>query len=278
MPVILGKHCGVLSQYGACMNHATVSLMGIPIAAVRPPELFALVEQAIRLWSRTTPSGRPTTLAYANAHSCNLFIEYGEYQRAMLDMDLIYLDGNGPRLAAWLAGDQLLPRMTAVDWIDDFCSFCSIQGISLYFLGASEGVAAQAARVLRQRHPSLNISGHHHGFFDEAQSTQIIFAINQLQPDILVLAMGSPRQECWTLNHRQELQVPVIWNAGGVLDIVSGRTPRAPLLMRRLGLEWLGRLLLEPHRLWQRYLVGIPKFVLRSLKYALSARVRPSVQ
>jgi N-acetylglucosaminyldiphosphoundecaprenol N-acetyl-beta-D-mannosaminyltransferase len=110
------------------------------------------------------------------------------------------------------------------------------------------------------------------GFFPSEQQDAVLEAIRKAAPDILVLGMGTPRQEIWMAQHGPALEVAVIWGAGGVFDYASGRLPRPPWWMRRLALEWLGRMLIEPQRLALRYLVGIPVFVARAVRQGLSSR------
>lgn len=250
-----------------------MAVLGLPIAPIRVPQLFEFMSQAIALERKQGDQHPPAVITYANTHSCNLFVDDPRYCRAVLDISLVYLDGNGPRIAAWLAGERLPPRMTAPDWIDEFCQFCETHSYRLFLLGSQDGVAATAADILRSRHPGLTILGHEQGYFDGGKENQIVERINALKPEILIVAMGSPQQECWMVDHRPDLRVPVIWGAGGALSYVSGHTRRPPYWMRRVGLEWAGRLILEPRRLWKRYLIGIPKFAASALRYAVRARL-----
>jgi N-acetylglucosaminyldiphosphoundecaprenol N-acetyl-beta-D-mannosaminyltransferase len=162
--------------------------------------------------------------------------------------------------------------MTGADWIYDLCQLCSREGFRLFFLGAGAGVAEEAAVRLCAQFPSLSVVGVLDGFFPSEQQDAVLEAIRKAAPDILVLGMGTPRQEIWMAQHGPALEVPVIWGAGGVFDYASGRLPRPPWWMRRLALEWLGRMLIEPQRLALRYLVGIPVFVARAVRQGLSSR------
>ena len=98
--------------------------------------------------------------------------------------------------------------------------------------------------------------------------------LKQLQPDILIIGLGSPKQELWMLDHRRELDIPVIWGAGGTLDYAANSIPRAPFWMHKLGLEWLGRMLIEPGRLIPRYAFGIPRFLIRSFQHAIAFHLK----
>ncbi|MGH2627429.1 MAG: WecB/TagA/CpsF family glycosyltransferase [Anaerolineales bacterium] len=250
-------------------DHETVDVFGIPVARLDLAGVLARVEQSIR-----SPSQPRLRLAYVNAHACNLFIQDAGYRQALRQANLIYLDGNGPRLAAWLAGDRLPRRMTGADWIHDLCALAEREGFRLYFLGSHHGVAEQASVRLRRKYPELRIVGWRDGFFLPEDEAGLLDELRRLRPDILLLAMSSPKQETWMARAAPMLDVPVIWAAGGVLEYASGRLRRAPRWMRRLGLEWLGRWWIEPRRLTGRYLVGIPIFLVHAASHAFARRLR----
>lgn len=251
-------------------DHETVDVLGIPVARLDLAGVLSRVERAI-----LSPDGARLRLAYVNAHSCNLLFHDAAYRRALGQANLIYVDGNGPRLAAWLAGDRLPRRMTGADWIHDLCALAQRQGFRLYFLGAHPGVAEEAAVRLGRLYPGLQIVGTSHGFFSRQDEAGLLDELRRARPDLLLLAMSSPAQETWMARAAPQLDIPVIWAAGGVLEYASGRLRRAPVWMRRLGLEWLGRWWIEPRRLTRRYLVGIPLFLSRAMSHAVNRRLRP---
>jgi N-acetylglucosaminyldiphosphoundecaprenol N-acetyl-beta-D-mannosaminyltransferase len=164
--------------------------------------------------------------------------------------------------------------MTGADWIHDLCALCVEMRSTLYFLGAARGVAEEAARRLGRRHPGLRVIGMSHGFSEGDEADAIAAEIARLSPDVVVVAMGSPRQEIWMAEMAPRTGASVVWAAGGALDYASGRLRRAPRFLIRLGLEWLGRALIEPRRLGPRYLVGIPRFLLAVLRHAAAKRFR----
>jgi N-acetylglucosaminyldiphosphoundecaprenol N-acetyl-beta-D-mannosaminyltransferase len=245
-------------------------VFGFPIAGIGLSDVLEYIRSAI---ASSEDQIRPRMIAYANAHTCNLCTENEDFRRSLLRADLIYVDGNGPRLAAWLQGDSLPARMTGADWLEDLCQLCERHRFRLYFLGAMPGVAKEAAKRLKAKFPGLPIVGVQDGYLPPEREELALEDIHKAQPDILVLGMGSPRQEIWMARRKDDLRVPVVWGAGGVFDYASGRIPRPPWWMRRLALEWLGRMLIEPRRLAGRYLVGIPVFIARSLRHGLRRRL-----
>jgi N-acetylglucosaminyldiphosphoundecaprenol N-acetyl-beta-D-mannosaminyltransferase len=140
----------------------------------------------------------------------------------------------------------------------------------VYLLGARPGVAQEAARRLQARYPDLEIVGVHHGFFDHAagslENEAVVREINDARPDILLVGMGMPLQEYWLMENQDRLQGGVVLTGGAVFDYVSGGLRRGPRALTHSGFEWLARLLVEPRRLWRRYLIGNPLFLLRVLR------------
>lgn len=130
-----------------------------------------------------------------------------------------------------------------------------------FFLGGAPGVADEAVAVFKQQYPDIVVAGSHHGYFKD--DGPVIEAIRAAEPDILVAALGFPRQEIWCHRHAQALGVPVSIGVGGSLDVLAGRINRAPRWMQRVGLEWLYRLYLQPSR--ARRMLVLPQFVLRVL-------------
>ena len=134
----------------------------------------------------------------------------------------------------------------------------------IFMLGAAPGVAEKAMANARAKFPLAQFVGAASGFFSgEEEEQAVIRRINDLNPDVLLVAMGVPRQEKWIDRHRAELVCGVVMAVGGLLDFVSERIPRAPLWMRKLGIEWCYRLYQEPFRLFRRYVIGNPLFLLR---------------
>ena len=119
---------------------------------------------------------------------------------------------------------------------------------------------------MRARFPALRIAGTHHGFFDPSDEARVLADIDASGADVLLAAFGAPRQELWMRAHRDRLRVPVMIGVGGLFDFHSGRVSRSPRWLQDMGLEWTWRLLQEPSRMWRRYLLGNPLFVLRVLR------------
>jgi N-acetylglucosaminyldiphosphoundecaprenol N-acetyl-beta-D-mannosaminyltransferase len=171
-------------------------------------------------------------------------------------------DGVGVILASILKGGRIRSRVTGIDMMLRLCQEAAARGKKIFLYGAKPGVADEAKRRLEEMFPGIQIVGTMHGY--EKNEQVIKEAINQSGADILFVALGSPAQEYWIVNHMHSLAPKVYQGVGGSFDVISGRIKRAPLLFQKLGLEWLYRLLKEPWR-WKRQLV-LPKFLIKVIR------------
>lgn len=157
-------------------------------------------------------------------------------------------------------GADLQERVTGVELIDQLCARAAAQGVGIFLFGGAPGIAGRAAEELRKRYPGLRIAGTRNGYFNEDQSAQIAQEIRTSGAQMLLVGMGFPKQEYWLAQHLRETGCGAGIGVGGSFDVLSGNVQRAPERWRRLGLEWLYRLIKEPQR-WRRQL-ALPHFVL----------------
>ncbi len=161
-------------------------------------------------------------------------------------------------VARW-RGAPLRDRVTGVELIDRLCAGAASAGLPVFLLGGAAGVASAAAAVLKARFPGLIIAGARDGYFSEGESAGVASAIAESGARLLFVGMGSPRQEDWLAQHLRQTGCGAGIGVGGSFDVIAGRVRRAPAPLRRLGLEWLYRLVTEPRR-WRRQL-ALPRFV-----------------
>lgn len=206
-----------------------------------------------------------------NIHCLNLAYEQPWLRQFLNEADLVFCDGAGVMLGARILGQPIEQRITFADALWDVARFAADRDYSLYFLGARPGVARKAADNLIARYPRLRIVGTQHGYFDKtngsAENSAVIADINNAQPNLLLVGFGMPLQEKWLKDNWADIDANVAINLGAIFDFVSGELQRAPTWMNNNGLEWLGRLAIEPRRLWRRYLVGNPLFLARVLRH-----------
>jgi N-acetylglucosaminyldiphosphoundecaprenol N-acetyl-beta-D-mannosaminyltransferase len=174
---------------------------------------------------------------------------------------LVVPDGSG---VVWAVRrqrpEQRVCKVAGVDLVRELAALGATQGWRFYLLGGQPGVAEAASRALADAHPALRVVGVRDGFFTADQEPEVLAEIRAARPDVLLVALGVPRQEKWIRLHQQALGVPVAMGVGGSFDVFAGRVRRAPAAFRRLHLEWLFRLLQEPWRL-QRVRATLPAFV-----------------
>ena len=211
-----------------------------------------------------------------NAHCLNLVYRDAALRAYLNRADVVFCDGFGVRLAARLLGWRIPARITYADWTWRLAALAAEEDLSLYFLGARPGVARRAADRLMVSYPGLTVSGAHHGFFDHQagapENEAVIREINAAAPDILIVGFGMPLQERWLMQNRRRLNAKVALTGGAAFDYVAGNLRRGPRLLTDNGFEWLARLLIEPRRLWRRYLIGNPLFLARVLRQRFSKK------
>ncbi len=168
-------------------------------------------------------------------------------------------DGVGVVIASKLKGGNIRSRVTGIDLMYRICQNAAKKAYKVYLLGAQPGVAKQAGEILKKRYEGLNLVGIRDGYFMD--ENEVTLEIKAKKPDILFVAMGSPKQEYWITEHMKDLGVPLLMGVGGSFDVTCGNIKRAPVWMCRLGLEWLFRLIKEPWR-YKRMIV-LPKFLFK---------------
>ncbi|MDQ7826282.1 MAG: WecB/TagA/CpsF family glycosyltransferase [Candidatus Eremiobacteraeota bacterium] len=184
-----------------------------------------------------------------------------EFLEVLNAAHLVCADAVGIIWASKRMEKPLSEKVAGIEILDRLAALSYEKGWRLFFLGAAEGTAEAAVEELRKKYPEMPVAGIHHGFFKD--DGPVIRLIKEAKPDILFIALGSPRQELWFWRHREELGVPVGIGVGGSFDVLSGKISRSPRWMISLGLEWLYRLYKEPWR-WKRMTV-LPVFALKIL-------------
>jgi len=171
-------------------------------------------------------------------------------------------DGIGVIIASKLKKGSISSRITGIDMMDRIVREAARTGRAVFLYGAKPGVANKAAQQLKQTYPDLIVAGTQDGY--ESDSSKVLDTINKAQPDILFVAMGSPKQEQWIEQHRDNLYPMLYQGVGGSFDVLAGNVKRAPAAFQRLGAEWLYRLLKEPSRLKRQ--MNLPKFLFEVFK------------
>jgi N-acetylglucosaminyldiphosphoundecaprenol N-acetyl-beta-D-mannosaminyltransferase len=239
---------------------ASVEILGVRVDDVTCDELLAQVDVFIT-------SGRPHQIITLNPEMLVAAHDEPAFRQILNNGDRNVADGVGVTLAARLLGQPLRERVTGSDGIHRLAAHCARQGYRPFFLGAAPGTAETVAERLTKEHPSLEVAGTYAGSPRVEEEHDIIERVRAAKPDLLLVAYGVPVEEKWIARNRDRLGVSVMIGVGGTFDFVAGVTKRAPVWMRRSGLEWLHRLIQEPWR-WRRQL-ALPRFVALVMKQRL---------
>jgi N-acetylglucosaminyldiphosphoundecaprenol N-acetyl-beta-D-mannosaminyltransferase len=230
-------------------------VLGVSVQAVQIPDVIGLVEGWIRERSQ------PRYITFTGMHGMVESLHDPEFRR-ILNQSLVVPDGMP---LVWLGrrhGHSLARRVYGPELMESFCRLTGNRDRH-FFYGGAPGVAEQVARTLAKRF-GIRVAGTYSPPFRPLttdESNQVAAVINAASPDLLWVGLSTPKQECWMHEFRDRLNVPVLLGVGAAFDFVTGRVSQAPRWMREHGLEWSFRLVVEPRRLWRRYLVYGSEFL-----------------
>lgn len=229
-------------------------VLGCPIDNLTMTETLTKIEEHIA-------SGQPHQHCVVNAAKLVAIAKDHRYLETVRQCDLVNADGQSIIWASRFLGTPLVQRITGIDLMEHLLRLAATKGYRVYFLGARAEVVTRVVAEATRRYPLLKVAGCQHGYFTDDEEPQIVRSIRESRPDILFVAMGSPRKEQWLARHLKALGVPFAMGVGGSFDVIAGVTKRAPPWVQRIGMEWFFRFLQEPGRLWRRYLITTPQFI-----------------
>jgi len=218
-----------------------LDILGIPLSLVSKGEALGVCRDIL---SGRLPSGYIVTL---NPEIVAMALKNSELLAAIKNSALVVPDGVGITWAAKKLHGLTLERVPGIELAEALISLCAQEGFPVFFLGSRPKVAEKASLHFREIYPSLKIAGTFHGFFSEKEKENVARAIQEAGTILLVVGMGAGKQEKFLLSFPRAHQFLGI-TVGGALEIWAGEKSRAPLWMRKSGLEWLYRALKEPKR------------------------------
>ena len=238
-----------------------VSILGISVCSVTTANVIENLADGIQRRS-------PQTLMYVNAHTLNLAARDTGFRDVLNGASWVVNDGVGVSIAARMRGRSFPENLNGTDLNWRLLELAAQQQLRVFLFGGRPGVADLAAKHMKRVVPGLTICGVQDGFtsLDGEELPQLI---RSLSSDFVMVALGNPLQEEWLATHFASTGALLGVGVGAFFDFASGRALRAPVLLRRLRLEWLFRLASDPKRLWRRYVLGNPEFIWRAL---ISAR------
>ena len=239
-------------------NAVTRNILGVAVAC------FGW-DAGIDHLARLLAERRFTKVSFLNAHNANIACEDEVFARALGEF-LVLPDGIGVDIASrMLYGEPFPANLNGTDFVPALLQ-ATARPLTIALLGARRVNAEAAAAKLAALAPQHRFVVVHDGFFTPEEEVGIVSNIHELRPDILLVAMGVPRQELWIARNIGPSDCTLPIAVGALLDFLSGAVPRAPLFLRKLRMEWVFRLAIEPARLWRRYVVGNPVFLARVLR------------
>lgn len=221
----------------------------------------ATLSQVVAQCRAAIDTRRPLMIGVVNAAKIVNMARDPLLRNSVCSADLVLADGAAVVWASWLLRQPLPERVAGIDLFEALLALAHDQGYSVYLLGAKQEVLEEVVRRIGARHPGIRIAGYRNGYFGDAEAPAVARDIALAHPDMLFVAMTSPKKETFLAHHAAELAVPVCHGVGGSFDVLAGKVARAPRTWQRLGLEWLYRVLQEPRRLWKRYLVTNSAFI-----------------
>jgi len=236
---------------------SSVTILGVRVDCVSPGETLAEVDCFVA-------AGTPHHIVTADA-SMVVTARHDSTLRAIIEgADLVTPDGFG---ILWASRQMRTPvpyKVSGVDLVGELCRLSPTKGYRIFFFGAGPGVAEEAAAKLRARYPGTQIVGTRDGFFTPDQEPEVVAQIQAAHPDIVLVALGIPKQEKWIARHKDALGAAVLVGVGGSFDVFSGRVRRAPPFMQQHGFEWLYRLYKNPRKFAK--VMTLPEFAWLTLR------------
>jgi N-acetylglucosaminyldiphosphoundecaprenol N-acetyl-beta-D-mannosaminyltransferase len=197
-----------------------------------------------------------------------------DFAKIILSCDQITADGQPVVWLSRLFRDPLPARVPSVDIMDALLPVAARKGYKIFMLGAKEESVQAAADNIEKEFPGIQIVGRQNGYFTPEDEPEIAQAINQSGADVLLIAISSPKKEEFVERNRAELQVPFVMGVGGAFDIRAGLTTRAPIWMRKTGVEWVWRFAQEPRRMGPRIIddLRFSRYIVREWRQRRRAR------
>jgi len=217
--------------------------------------------QTLRVLKNFLQEKKPHQVVTLNSLMVNDALRDPELKKILEQADLVICDSVGIFWAMKFLTKPLPEIIPGIKLMYELCKISEKEGYRIYLLGGKKEVVEGMVGELKKLFPRIKLVGWYNGYFSLVEEKEIIQEIKNVSPDMIFLALGSPKQEKWANAHLKELNVRLVTGVGGSFDIISGKLRRAPKLFRKLGLEWLYRLYQEPWRI--KRIVRLPIFVFR---------------
>ena len=230
------------------IQHERVIILGFPIDRVTLAQTRDILAEYLRAGTQN-PALKTHLVLTADS---NAFVSAATdpiYQRIFAEASLVTPDSAGPVWALNRLGKPVPGRVSGVDLVEELCHLSEQTGARIFFLGAAPGVADAAATRLKERFPKMVVAGVRDGYFSGEADAKVAESIAENKPDILIVAMGMPRQEVFILDTAKIIRAKIGIGVGGSLDVHSGTVKRAPGFIQKIKMEWAWRFILNPRKI-----------------------------
>ncbi len=236
------------------MSEERIKILGVPVDMVN-------FDSALSRFKEFIESDGVSLIVTPNSEIVVNATKNEELQRAIQSAEMVIPDGIGLVYASKILGHPLEERVTGIDFLGKSLAYLAETGKSVFLFGSKPGIAEKAGAKMEEAYPGLKVVGTRNGYFKPEEEEEIIAEINAAKPDLLCVALGSPKQELFVLKYKERLTAKAAIGIGGSLDVWSGELKRAPEFYRNHGLEWLYRFIQEPTR--YKRMLALPAFMLK---------------
>lgn len=233
----------------------TVRILGIDIDNINIDEAGNLTKELIEKSNKTCK-----VVVAPNTEFIMIAQKDEEFYRILQNADLATPDSVGVMIGGKLQKKPFKQRIPGQSYFRKILEIGEKEGWSFYMLGGKDEVPRLATENIKKIYPNLNVVGYHEGFFEKDSEEKVIEEINNLQPNVLFVAMGAPLQEKWINKNKDKLKVDIAAGQGGTFDYEAGKIKRAPQIVQKLCIEWLWRLILQPSRIKRMIVLPIYLF------------------
>jgi len=234
------------------------NIFDIKINEINYTELLGVVENAINLKKKIK-------IGYTNPNIVRLSCKDRNLKNVLNNFNINHVDGTGLSIAFRVIDNKSVPRFNWTDHAFTFLSECEKKGWIIFFLGSDQKTISVAVGRVKEKYPQLKFSGFLNGY--SGLNDESVSLINKSFPDILWVGLGSPKQEFWIANNFEKINCNVVQCVGDIFNHIAGNRLRGPELLRKFGLEWVFRLIQNPAKYFNRYVIGIPYFFFLILIY-----------
>jgi exopolysaccharide biosynthesis WecB/TagA/CpsF family protein len=231
--------------------------LSIPLCDLSISEAVCTLAEAIRT---AEPPARTATVGFLNMRNHVAATESPALSETFSKIDYVFADGIGLQIGRMLLGLSRFQRISGTDLVPALLENVASTGCRVFLLGGTERLAKDAAAQLPALFPGVTISGYHHGYFDRSAESRLLDRINASRSDLLLIGMGTPRQELWLERNQANLNVRVAACVGGLFHYWAGDLRRSPRILIRGGFEWAGILLQQPYK-WRIYTIDAARYL-----------------